>query len=80
MLKEEARLVRGSRVRYRGANGLDDGATGNIVSEVPTRMDVTPFATPPTMPEPDIEACVDVDFEEVGHCRVAVADLVIDEP
>lgn len=71
----------GSRVRYRGAprDGIKQGSTGAVVSDVPARMDVTPFGTPPTVPEHDLDISVEVDFEEVGRRRVALRDLVIDE-
>ncbi len=40
-------------------------------------MDVTPFATPPTVPEDDdIDLTVEVDFDNIGPRWIAIEDLV----
>ncbi len=80
-LRAERQLVTGGRVRYCGAPDcvLKDGSVGTIVSDVPGRMDVTPFATPPTVPEEDEDLVVDVDFDGVGRRSVPLDDLVADD-
>lgn len=81
LLEQQAELARGSRVRYVGgtAPGVAKGAVGTIVSEVPSPMDVTPFATPPTVPEQVMGPEVEVEFDEAGRHEVALMDLVLDE-
>lgn len=81
LLEHEAQFARGSRVRYVGTAvpGLAEGTVGTIASDVPTSMDVTPFATPPTVPEERGGLLVEVEFEGVGRRQVALVDLVIAE-
>lgn len=80
-LESEAQLRLGSRVRFVGEprEGLPAGASGTMVSEPPARMDVTPFATPPTVPEDEdaIDLTVEVDFDTVGRRWVRIEDLVV---
>ena len=81
-LEQQARLAQGNRVRYIGGAtaGIARGTVGTIASAVPARMDVTPFATPPTVPEEANVPEVEVDFEGAGRRKVALVDLVLNEP
>lgn len=76
-LRRGSRLERGGRVVYRGdeKDGLVDGMSGTVVSDVPGSMDVRPYATPPTVPEVEEDACVEVDIDGIGRRTVAVRDL-----